>query len=460
MEEEQQRQDFLHSRLGRLLLIGLAVLLLAALVSLIPMATSQHPNLAPIAAIAKATPVASESQTPSSSLTGTAQPSSTPTAQSGASPTATSSHPPTATPTLAPTPKPPNPPPQFSGVHVQGNELLNSQNQQVILRGVNRSGTEYACIQGWGIFDGPSNAASVQAIASWKVNAVRIPLNEDCWLAINGAPAAYSGTAYQQAIVNFVTLLNQHGIYAILELHWSAPGSLPAINQAPMPDRDHSVTFWKGVAATFKGDTGVLFDLFNEPFPSSNGDTTNGWQCWENGSTSDPSSCSGTTYYDNNGHGTTYQVAGMQELVTAVRSVGAPNVILLGGLQYSNTLSHWLTYKPSDPLNNLAASWHVYPVGNICNSTACYNSQVAPVAASVPLIATEVGESVDGNTCSVTNTNVVLNWLDAHNSGYLAWTWDTWGTSCGDLSLILDYSGTPKSPNGTNFKSHLASVTG
>src|SRR5579885_1571822 len=109
MEEEQQRQDFLHSRLGRLLLIGLAVLLLAALVSLIPMATSQHQNLAPIAAIAKATPVASESQTPSSSLTGTAQPSSTPTAQSGASPTATSSHPPTATPTLAPTPKPPNP---------------------------------------------------------------------------------------------------------------------------------------------------------------------------------------------------------------------------------------------------------------------------------------------------------------------------------------------------------------
>jgi hypothetical protein len=292
------------------------------------------------------------------------------------------------------------------------------------------------------------------------VNAVRIPLNEDCWLAINGAPAAYSGTVYQQAIVNFVTLLNQYGIYAILELHWSAPGSLPAINQAPMPDRDHSITFWKGVATTFKGDTDVLFDLFNEPFPSSNGDTTNGWQCWENGSTSDPASCSGTTYYDNNGHGTVYQVAGMQELVTAVRSVGAPNVILLGGLQYSNTLSHWLTYKPSDPLDNLAASWHIYPVGNICVTTACYDSQIAPVAASVPLVATEVGESYDGSACSVSNTNIVLNWLDAHNSGYLAWVWDTWGTSCGDLSLILDYSGTPKSPNGTNFKSHLASVTG
>ena len=29
--------------------------------------------------------------------------------------------------------------------------------------GVNRSGMEFACIQGWGIFDGPSDAASVEA---------------------------------------------------------------------------------------------------------------------------------------------------------------------------------------------------------------------------------------------------------------------------------------------------------
>jgi len=343
---------------------------------------------------------------------------------------------------------------------VQGTELLNSQNQQVILRGVNRSGSEYACIQGWGFFDGPADAASVQAIANWKINAVRIPLNEDCWLSINGAPAAYSGTAYQQAIVNFVTLLNQHGIYAILELHWSAPGTFPAINQAPMPDRDHSVTFWQQVATTFKGDTAALFDLFNEPFPDGNGNSVNGWQCWRDGTTSSPGSCSNTTYYDNSGHGTNYQVAGMQELVTAIRAVGAPNVILLSGLQYSNTLSSWLTYKPGDPQNNLAASWHVYPVGNPCNNTSCYNSEVAPVIASVPLVATEVGESVDGSVCSVTNTNIVLNWLEAHHTGFLAWTWDTWGTSCGDLSLILDYSGTPKSPNGTNYQAFLASVVG
>ena len=46
------------------------------------------------------------------------------------------------------------------------------------------------------------DAATAAAIASWQMNAVRIPLNEDCWLGINGAPAAYSGANYQTAIEN------------------------------------------------------------------------------------------------------------------------------------------------------------------------------------------------------------------------------------------------------------------
>ena len=75
-----------------------------------------------------------------------------------------------------------------TGLHVVGQQLLDGANHPVILRGVNRSGSEYACIQGWGFFDGPSDLASVQAIAAWGANAVRIPLNEGCWLNINGAP--------------------------------------------------------------------------------------------------------------------------------------------------------------------------------------------------------------------------------------------------------------------------------
>src|SRR6202022_5119823 len=71
-------------------------------------------------------------------------------------------------------------------ISVSGNHLTNGSGQTVRLLGVNRSGTEYACIQGWGIFDGPNDATSVAAMANWHINAVRVPLNEDCWLNING----------------------------------------------------------------------------------------------------------------------------------------------------------------------------------------------------------------------------------------------------------------------------------
>ena len=143
-------------------------------------------------------------------------------------------------------------------------------------------------MQGWGIFDGPNDAASVQAIAAWHTNVVRVPLNEDCWLGINGVNANYSGTTYQDAIVNYVNLLNQNGLYAIVELHWSAPGTTSATGQNPMPDADHSPAFWSSVASTFKTNHAVLFDLFNEPFPDNNQDTTAAWTCWKNGGT-----CSG-----------------------------------------------------------------------------------------------------------------------------------------------------------------------
>src|SRR3989454_12652249 len=134
------------------------------------------------------------------------------------------------------------PPPPTGGtptVRVQGNQLVDSAGRALRLRGVNRSGTEYACAQGWGIFDGPSDSASVQAIASWRATVVRVPLNETCWLGINAVASAYSGDNYRRAIADYVALLNRTGLVVILDLHWSAAGTAKALGQAPMPNREH-----------------------------------------------------------------------------------------------------------------------------------------------------------------------------------------------------------------------------
>jgi hypothetical protein len=307
----------------------------------------------------------------------------------------------------------------------------------VRIRGVNRSGSEFACIGGYGFFDGPTDVASIVAMKTWKINAVRVPLNEDCWLGLNGVSAAYSGANYQAAIKAYVALLLANGIYPILDLHWSAPGSVLATGQQPMADADHSPAFWTSVAGAFKSEGSVILELYNEPWPDNDQDTTAAWTCWRDGG-----SCPSVSF----------PVAGMQTLVNAVRATGATNLVLLGGVEYSNALTQWVAYKPKDPLDNLAAAWHVYQ-NNACSSAACYDQIAAPLALAYPIVATEVGDS----SCDGAFMTTVTQWLESHGQSYSAWTWSAWGSACANYSLILDYTGTPNGAYGLAYRTQLLS---
>jgi endoglucanase len=332
-------------------------------------------------------------------------------------------------------------------VHVSGNKLVTAGGATVRLLGVNRSGGEFACIQGNGFWNGPMDQASITAMRAWKVRAVRVPLNEECWLGTADVPAQYGGAAYQSEVKTYVNLLIQNGITPIVEMHWNygtytGPSSgcadVKATCQKPMPDAQYAPAFWTGVASAFKGNDAVIFDLFNEPYPErATGDATSGWRCWRDGGT-----CAGIPY----------QVAGFQSLVTTVRATGATNVILLGGLAYSNDLSQWLTYRPTDPANNLAAFAHIYNF-NSCANTSCWDSQLAPVAAQVPLTLSEIGE----NDCAHGFVDGLMDWADAHAVGYLGWTWNNWDCSSGP-SLITDYTGTATA-YGQGLKDRLARVS-
>jgi endoglucanase len=367
----------------------------------------------------------------------------------GAVVTTSPSAPPTTT--RPPSSPPPTSPPPSGGaapaLHVSGNKLLTSSGTAYRLLGVNRSGGEFACIQGNGIWDGPMDQASVTAMRSWKVRTVRVPLNEQCWLGVAPVPAQYGGTTYQNAVKTYVNLLIANGITPIVEMHWNygqytGPSAgcsdVNATCQKPMPDAQYAPQFWTGVANAFKGANAVVFDLFNEPYPErATGNTTTGWTCWRDGGT-----CPGISY----------PVAGFQSLVNSVRATGATNVIMLGGLAYSNDASQWLQYKPTDSTGNLAAFAHVYNF-NTCSSTSCYDSTFAPVAAQVPFNFTEIGE----NDCAHGFIDTLMNWADAHSVGYLGWTWNAWDCSSGP-ALISDYSGTATA-FGQGLKNRLATVS-
>jgi hypothetical protein len=370
----------------------------------------------------------------------TAAPSPTSSSGSTTSTTSTASPTPTTSETAPTTAK--------FGVSVSGNQLVDQNGGTVQLRGVNRSGTQYGCAEGWGISDGPIDDASIAAMATWHINSVRVNGNEDCWLGINGVSPTYGGANYRAALVAFVNRINAHGMYVIFDLHHSAPGSTLAVDQQPMADRDHSNAYWASVAATFKDNPAVMFDLYNEPYPDSNRNTPAAWTCVRDGGT-----CPGVPF----------TAAGSQEMLNAVRGAGASNVVLVGGPQYAGDVDQWTAYKPTDPLGQLAASIHIYfntasdPEWAPCDYLSCWNATMAPLAATTPIVIGEFGEhdcsyGLLGGTSLSPQQPALLDWADQHGISYLAWAWFT-GNCAAEPGLISDYSGAPTA-FGAGVRSH------
>ena len=322
-----------------------------------------------------------------------------------------------------------------TGLHVVGNQIEDGSGRVIVPRGVDRMGSEYSCPYG-GTFDGPVDQASVNAMLSWGITSVRLPMNEDCWLGINGYPGGgLSAYQYQQNFINYVNLLNQNGIIVVIDLHWNNSGGNQATGQQQMADLDHAPAFWNSVANTFKSNSSVIFDLYNEPHDIS-------WSCWKNGSSS---------AYGGACNNVSFAVAGMQTLVNTVRNTGATNILLLGGLGWSSDLTGWVANKPYDPRNDLAASIHIYGGGR-CSDSGCLNSQVAPVAAQFPVISGEMGEF----DCGTGWINTLMSWFDQHGIGYLAWTWNPYSCT-GTPAVITNYNGTPTG-YGQGLKNHLLSL--
>jgi endoglucanase len=368
-------------------------------------------------------------------------------------------------------------------ISISGNHFVNGAGQTIRLLGVDHASFEYGCVDGFGYNDGHMDDADAAAIASWHANAVRVPLNEDCWLGINGQPnnsqdpgETLTASGYQQAVAAYVNALNAHGIYAILDLHWTAPGTQVAEEQQPMPDMDHSPAFWQSVASTFKDNPAVVFDVFNEPYdptdPRSGSDGNHPqdkvtWNCWDTGT--DGGAPCDTSAYDANGIKTVpYQVAGLQTLVNTIRAAGATQPVLTGGLDYANDLSQWATHAPDDPLNQEAASFHNYQ-GKSCDHVTCWNSTIAAVAANVPVVTGEFDEddfqnaSCENMTLSTFDADY-MNWADQHGVSYLAWGWEVLSAQeisdqgCSAFYLTSDPGGTAAAPNGTAVHDHLVAL--
>ena len=279
----------------------------------------------------------------------------------------------------------------------------------VQLHGVNHSGPEYACIQGWGIFDGPSDDASVTAISSWNSNVVHIGLNEDCILGINGVQAAYAGANYMNAIVAYVNQLHAQGLYAEISLMWAAPGTQKAHDHPAILDADHSPAALKAIANAFKNDPNTIIGLQSEPHDDHVGLLEER-----------------RLVLLGRLHRARHAGRARRGPLAPARRTSSRRP----GIDYANNLSQWLAEQARrDPLNQLMAEAHVYG-GNACARRPASTATTRRWRQASRSQFGETGETYDDSSCGSTNIATFMNWADAHGVGYQAWVWDTWG-NCG-----------------------------
>lgn len=340
---------------------------------------------------------------------------------------------------------------------VRDGELLDARTGDPwVPRGVVWSSFETACAQGWGYSaldtlgpPGDREAASAQAdvLASWGVDTVRLPLNQDCWLGTRGAPVSDAFTArtpagYRAAVDTFVEVLNEHGLVVVLTLHSRKRIGSPAAGTLPMPDSE-SLAFWRAVAGRYAERPSVLFEAFHEPYSRADaaGRTVLDldWACWRDGGCRAPVEDDGVPVRTG---GPTYDAQGMADVVAAIRQAGAPQPVLLPGPGRARDLADWPAWAPDD--DQLVATVHAggSPDGTGAGAgpgcgPGCWQRVLTPLADRVPLLTTELGpgDPLDGTAAEH------LRWAADHGVGVLARTWVERPGDPG--ALVAELSGRP-----------------
>jgi hypothetical protein len=368
---------------------------------------------------------------------------------------------------LGTAPAPTRAPAMALPLSVQGNRVVDANGTTVVLRGVQRDGTE----------GGPGT--STRAVTtdelgkigygqagSWRARVVRVPLGSAQWTG--ACPNLSSDAAgYRSRIDAEVQTLTGQGIVSLLDLHTST-ANCTSIARHAMPDAPISQSFWTDVASRYRSNPLVAFELYNEPHFVT--DAT-----WLQGSKdASVQDCDVTAPLSSNMATRTqqqsalakcqassppYRAAGMQELYDIVVTQAPGHLVVVDG-------PSWATVPSGRPVNawrgGLVHGMHPYtcPVpGGACNTTskAAANIQLLDrwlnPAATAPVLATEMGWPVypSGNTSTYVDGaryyRETLDYLQRQSPpwGFVAFSFD--GTSYGAFSMISD--STSYAPNST-----------
>jgi hypothetical protein len=288
-------------------------------------------------------------------------------------------------------------------LHTSGNKIFDATGRQIIFRGFSRAGLEGQTRDDGSTEDLPTTE-DISAAQRWGTNMIRLPLGEQKWLP----GTCYTDSAYKTKVANAVNLVTSRGMVALLDLHFNQVKPCGLAAQQAMATSPMSLTFWQQVAAIYKDNPLVAFDLYNEPH-----DVTEA--LWRNG---------GTTTFKGN----TFTVAGMQQMYNTVRQAGATNLVIVTGPTWGNSP------PKNGPIsgNNIAYGIHSYscpqqPPPNCGTKTPqqAYNGTVflknwLNFAKTSPVLVTEFGwpNPEDGRY-----SQSVISYAEAQGWGWVQFTW-------------------------------------
>ncbi len=186
-------------------------------------------------------------------------------------------------------------------LHVQRNQILDASGHPFLLRGAQIE-SAFTFSNSWRHDGNPFkvlNPAVFAAMHSWGMNTLRVPISN--WV--------YQAPNYLTKLDTVISQANAAGLYVVLDDHDNDQSGSPYGSGADVP-KPENVTFWKNIATRYKTNPGVLFDLMNEPKQPD-------WNTWLHGG----GTITGST-------GKKAPIVGMQDLVNAIRSVGAAQLIV------------------------------------------------------------------------------------------------------------------------------------
>jgi hypothetical protein len=273
-------------------------------------------------------------------------------------------------------------PRELPWLHVEGNQIKDSNGNVVVLRGVAFADLGEVQVSEGGInkmIDRVTNLSDLQGCSpSWETRVVRLTVSPPDGGVTTPIQYRPGGTYYDNVLRPAIDYARSKGVYAIIDWHYIDDTTLHQATTA---------AFWADMAPRFANDSNVLFELFNEPI--------------------------------NNGSWPSVR-ADMQSWTDIVRAAAPNNLILIG-------TPNWCQYvgnAASNPINgtNLVYIAHMYPEHW---KQVSLRNQITTALANHPVFITEWGFEEGGNSIldgTVTSYgNAFKQFVDTRQISWTGW---------------------------------------